>query len=229
MGRGFPSALQHLLHCGIRPDVVYDVGAAVGTPWLYAAFPQAHFVLVEPLPQHLELLRPLAQTLDAEVHACAAGAVEGNCTLLRYARSSRSSLHPPTRIEQELAAHRGVSLQATAIEVPMLPLDRLYRPGNAVLKIDVEGAERAVLDGATRVLGQVQLLIIELSIYPRTEGEASFAEMIGELDARGFRLFDIAELSYPIPERELAYLDALFVPHRLDPTGAWLANRAGTA
>lgn len=225
-GRGFAGALRHLADCGVQPEVVYDVGAGVGTPWLYAAFPQAHFVLVEPLPQHLDALAVLARSLDAELHACAAGAAEGRCTLYSYARSSRSSLYAPTAIERRLAAHRGLCLQATPIDVPVLPLDRLRRPGAAVLKIDVEGAERAVLDGAAAVLAEVQVLIIELSVYPRTAGELGFAEMIADLDARGFRLFDIAELSYPIPDRELAYLDAIFVPQHLDLTGAWLDKPA---
>lgn len=43
---GWPKLLGHL-----SPATVLDVGAARGTPELYASFPNAHLVLIDPVSE----------------------------------------------------------------------------------------------------------------------------------------------------------------------------------
>ncbi|MEJ6390306.1 hypothetical protein [Gymnodinialimonas ulvae] len=33
------------------PDLIIDVGVANGTPWLYDAFPQTEFILIDPMDE----------------------------------------------------------------------------------------------------------------------------------------------------------------------------------
>ena len=40
-----------------KPKTVIDVGVADGTPELYAAFPSAYHVLIDPLPAHEEAMK----------------------------------------------------------------------------------------------------------------------------------------------------------------------------
>jgi FkbM family methyltransferase len=58
----------------------------------------------------------------------------------------------------------------------------------AFLKMDVQGYERHVLDGAERSLERVVGLQLELSLAPLYDGETLSAEMIALLDAKGFSL-----------------------------------------
>jgi len=72
-GRGYRTSLEHAINCGVRPEVVYDVGAATGTPWLYEAFPRAFHVLFEPLPSHVEVLKKSYARPNFEIHEVALG------------------------------------------------------------------------------------------------------------------------------------------------------------
>jgi hypothetical protein len=81
-----------------------------------------------------------------------------------------------------------------------------------VVKLDVEGGERIVLEGAQETLRQTDFLLIEISVMRRMTGELTFSEMIGYLENCGFELFDIPSLSQTNGTPQLIYLDAAFVP-----------------
>jgi len=60
-----------------------------------------------------------------------------------------------------------------------------------MLKIDTQGYERRVLDGAERSLESVVLLQLEMSLVPLYEGETLFHEMCPLLHQKGFRMVSI--------------------------------------
>ena len=61
------------------------------------------------------------------------------------------------------------------------------RAGEQVLlKIDTQGTEHRVLDGARGVLGRIALIQTELSIVPVYRGEPDYRAMIHRLDELGF-------------------------------------------
>src|SRR5689334_8126791 len=65
---------EHLRSMDYRPRTVIDVGVADGTIELHRSFPDAKFLLVEPLREFAPALDWLAQRYDACVELCAAGA-----------------------------------------------------------------------------------------------------------------------------------------------------------
>ena len=117
---------------------------------------------------------------------------------------------------------RGTCFVSTTIQVPIHPLDDFSLEGPCVLKIDAEGSELEVLKGATAVLGRCQLLLIELSVFHRWQGEGRFAEIVSLLHARGFELFDIPLLWYTLRNRDLTLIDAVFVPMADRRAGRWI-------
>jgi hypothetical protein len=65
--------------------------------------------------------------------------------------------------------------------------DAYARAGDRVLlKIDTQGYERQVLDGAARSLPRLAGLQLELSLVPLYEGEATWLAMIERLARDGF-------------------------------------------
>jgi len=56
------------------------------------------------------------------------------------------------------------------------------------LKIDTQGFERAVLDGAARSLTRLEGAQLELSLVPLYEGEADWRALVDRLDAAGLHL-----------------------------------------
>ena len=228
IGRGFQKSLQHAVNCGIVADVVYDVGARVGTPWLYEAFPKAQHLLFEPLTIQVETLKANYLSPDFEIHQTAIGAQRGIVKLHvpsgPNARLTWSSLAKTTEEFAKFVKARGVIFETDDIDVPIAPLDDFLRDGPNVIKIDTEGSEIEVLRGAESALKSCELLILEMSIFRRMEGEGKFGEIVRYLDQRGFELFDIPVLLYPIPDRDLTLIDAFFVPSARHRAGSWISS-----
>ena len=119
---------------------------------------------------------------------------------------------------RHLQERRGQSIEDEYVEVQITTFDQLatYEPPFFV-KMDVEGAELDVLLGATETLKNTEMLLMELSILPRYEGEASFAEMVLFMDRANFRVFDIVEMAQERPDGPLIYVDIAFARKDLTP------------
>ena len=77
------------------------------------------------------------------------------------------------------------------VTAPLARLDGVfdqYAGGNdrILLKIDTQGTELAVLEGASGILDRIQGIQLELSIVPVYEGERSYLDMIAALKGLGF-------------------------------------------
>lgn len=81
--------------------------------------------------------------------------------------------------------------------VPVRRLDGLWGTEIPVdaksyfLKVDVQGYEHQVLDGAPQLLSHVQGLQLELSIVPLYDGQALYDQLIDRLRKLGFELFAV--------------------------------------
>ena len=64
--RGFTNFFGYVKSRGFQPQTVFDVGVGNGTPWLYGAFPDAHFVLIEPQVEFEPSLKRICDQQDAE-------------------------------------------------------------------------------------------------------------------------------------------------------------------
>jgi hypothetical protein len=67
----------------------------------------------------------------------------------------------------------------------LAPADRV------LLKIDVQGYEKQVLDGAQRILATCRAVMLEMSLIPLYDGEVLAREMWGLLDAQGFDVWNL--------------------------------------
>jgi FkbM family methyltransferase len=216
--RGFENFLCYARNKGLSPATVVDVGVGPGTPWLYEAFPDRKFVLIEALDVFEPHLKQIAERFAAEYHLVGVGEREETRTLLVSTQVPTSS--------SLLGVHEERKKYATAVPaerlekpIPIRPLDRIidHEPPY-LLKIDVEGAELSVLRGAVKTLRKTQMVIAEISIMRRYEGEGSFAQVVGFMQANGFHLYDIPQLDQLGPDGPLAYIDAVFVPETFPST-----------
>ena len=180
----------YLRRLGFRPQTIIDVGAANGTPGLYAAFPKAQLILVEPVS---EFFGEIAQILGRRggVHIpAAAWSSEGELDLqVEPGDNTRTSHYP--RHPLESPKHT-----PTPRRVPVTTLDRIIAdhafPAPFGLKIDTEGAELEVIRGASATLERTQFVIAEVDVLPnRFEGSYSFAQFIAAMDRAGFEVCDL--------------------------------------
>jgi FkbM family methyltransferase len=65
------------------------------------------------------------------------------------------------------------------------------RPEEIVLKMDVQGFEAEVLQGASQSLSKIPLCYLEVSITPLYEGEVSFLPILIELSKYGHEVVDV--------------------------------------
>ncbi|MGD0712123.1 MAG: FkbM family methyltransferase [Bacteroidales bacterium] len=87
-----------------------------------------------------------------------------------------------------------------------------YQPGEVVmLKIDTQGYEKNVLEGAKQSLINITLLQLEISIEPLYDKEVLFLEMINYLNEIGFELFTLENGIRNPKSGKLLQVDGIFV------------------
>ncbi len=210
---GLASACALLKKRGFSPRTVLDVGVGRGTPWLYEAFPQAHFELFEAIDSFAPMIAESTRGLDARVHFCALGEVPGTLTIdvnRETPTSSTMASYDADYLRNGTAGHALPAVDRR--EVQVRTLDE-FGPfvGPVLLKLDVEGFEAHVLRGAARVLTDVDVVISEVSVVRRTQAELSLAGYLGLLESLGFSMINIAEISPMKRGGPIAYMDLVFV------------------
>lgn len=176
-------------------DMVFDIGANQGQ---FAREIREHgykgkIVSFEPLTTAREKLLLLsARDPSWLVHDQAAvGSRDGDIQINISGNSVSSSILP--MLELHSSAAIGSSYVATE-RVRILKLDNiagdyLTPESNLFVKIDTQGYEWHVLDGAGETLSQARGILCELSLVPLYEHQRLWRDIVDRLDADGFMLW----------------------------------------
>jgi FkbM family methyltransferase len=187
-----------------NPRTIIDIGVASGTPVLYATWPEAAFVLVDPLKESLPIMESLAKRMNARVFNVALGDRKDRATI-----DVRPELGGSTLLEE-----RGHKQSVTSYEVPVERLDSLIErkslEGPCLCKIDVQGAELMVLRGMTGLLDAMDLLIIEVSLIDTLVDAPIFHDIDAFLSGHGFVLYDILDLGRRPLDGALGQMDVVY-------------------
>jgi hypothetical protein len=100
------------------------------------------------------------------------------------------------------------------VRVPLETLDNLLAeiPEISLLKIDVQGYEKFVLEGAQAILKKTHYLIIEVNFISHYEGDILFPELHELLSASGFFLQNLSEPHFGHRNGgRITWLDAIYV------------------
>jgi FkbM family methyltransferase len=186
--RSLAAARESLLE-GV--DVVLDVGANAGQygELLRGLGYGGRLVSLEPVAEAFaELERRAAADPAWEAVCVAASDADGEITLNVTADSRSSSVLPRNeRFADKTGWAPKESRRVAARRLDGL-VGELLRPGErAYLKLDIQGYERTVLDGAGAALQRFAAIELELSVTPLYEGQPGLAEMLPLLAERGFR------------------------------------------
>jgi hypothetical protein len=105
------------------------------------------------------------------------------------------------------------------VTVDVITLDSLAQEkaitGRGLLKLDVQFAEHLVIEGAKQFLSQVDVCIIELSLWKYQEETKTLTEMLEVMTQLGFRYYDeVGEWRLP-SDGTLFQKDILFVRKNL--------------
>lgn len=205
---GYDGFLRRMVHAGIHPRTVFDIGVGNGTPWLYAAFPHAHFVLIEPQRAFEPALQEICGRLDAEYHLVGVGSKEQDLPLYQLPSSPTGSSFLPPNAETD---QRYGASEKSEDAIRIVPLDNYAdRPGPFFVKIDTEGFELEVLRGAVKVLQHTDVVLMEVAITERQVGEPDLIEIGTFMKSNGFRLIDFPVFAQQAVDGPLLYVDVAF-------------------
>jgi FkbM family methyltransferase len=173
-------------------QTIIDVGANEGQFSRAASerYPGATIVAFEPLPDVGEKLRQnLSDLSTVRIDRRAVGAANGRLSFNRYDYTLQSS--PLSRLP-EVPEHPSDNQTAETIDVPVVRLDAALSPNDlqapSLLKIDVQGYELKVLDGARELLPAIDYILVEAAFKPWYEDQPLFADIYSYLTDRGFQL-----------------------------------------
>ena len=105
-------------------------------------------------------------------------------------------------------------------EVRTVRLDSAVEGPVDLLKLDVQGAELDVLQGAERLLGDVLVIHAEVEFFPLYRQQPLFDELFSFLRSHSFELFDFTHLERygyrggDSRGERLLWGDAVFIPSR---------------
>ena len=81
---------------------------------------------------------------------------------------------------------------------------------SVLLKIDVQGFEKNVLEGALNILSKVKGIQLEMSIIELYQGEMLYTEMISFLEKQGFNLYSLENGFFNNDTGRLLQVDGMF-------------------
>lgn len=187
--------------------VIFDVGAKHGDyARVFAELaPRASVYAFEPEPYNFELLNNMAYPGVIPINL----AVYKDCRLCklnRYLHQGSHSLYHPDKWDLGTplgpVCVKAVSLDAFCEERKITRID--------LLKIDVEGAEYQVLEGATELFdrGVIEVVVIELMYYPYFKGQSSPEDIEEFLRDHGMKHMETFRVWWG---KEVRYANAIFV------------------
>lgn len=207
--------VRNMLRQGIAPRYVVDVGANRGqfATAILELIPSSQVLALEPLPEGASRLRDLSERYGRrlKVVEAAAGASRGRALITVNAHSQSSSFCQLT--DAHLAAFPEAR-PLEQVEVAVLRLDELLdsttiRPGS-LLKIDAQGFERNVLEGAGELLGAFGHVLVEASFRPLYRGEWTFTDLLSFASDTGLEFLRPVGLLKDRRTGEFLQMDALF-------------------
>ena len=190
----------YLKKLGFTVTTVLDIGVRFGTRQLYRAFPESHFILVDPQKGGEALLK--AKPENYSFVNKAVGSAPGKMTL--HEEGGRSSLLERTKLTAG-SVIESYDVEVTTIDAILDTVDAQSRIG---LKIDTEGFELEALKGIKRHWDRIEFIICEATVRERFVGSYQFSQLVSYLLENGFSFYNFLNP----PARHPRYYDVIFVP-----------------
>lgn len=199
-------------------QTIFDAGANIGQFALAAArrFPMADIHCFEPVQDAYDILKKRAKKYpEIHVYNCAVGDISGKIQFYRNDYTPASSVMP---IQGDHKDHNRMNCQADRtkiIEVDIYKIDDLV-PAFAInvekpvlLKLDVQGYEKKVLQGAIKTLENIDYILLEATFVKLYENQPLFDELHEMLNDIDFKLLSPLDVNIGI-NNSIVEMDMLY-------------------
>jgi FkbM family methyltransferase len=191
---------------GLEISTIIDVGIAYGTPGLYGPFEDVKYHLIEPLKEYKNVIEGICSTYDATYTLAAAGEELGELQL---------NVHPDLSGSSVLNESEGKHVDGEPRTVPVTTIDheieQFHLKGPYLIKIDVQGFELQVLNGAHEALKNTEAVLLEVSLFEFYKGSPSFADVIDYMNRYNFSVYEIYTPTYRPLDDAMGQVDIAFV------------------
>jgi FkbM family methyltransferase len=180
--------MNNLKKLGYRPDVIIDVGAYQGA-WTVQAneiFKNSKYLMIEAQASKEKYLKELVDVnINIDYKICLLGK-EYNPKQVFYELETGSSVYyEQTDFKRNIVHYEMNTLDAVVNEKKL--------EGEFFIKLDVQGAEIDILEGAKDTLGKTNFILLETSLLNYNLGAPLIADIIEYLNEKQFVLFDICD------------------------------------
>lgn len=158
-------------------DLIVDVGANTGD--LIPFFPKQRYIGFEPSPDEFKALKRNINS-NCKIFNFAVGDIEKEIEFFISSAGADSSMYEPLLVENRIL-------------VKQVRLDNLIIERVKLLKVDAEGAEFEVINGAKNLLPEVEFIAIDLGFEKGIKQEATAPQVLNLLFKNGFIMISIAK------------------------------------
>jgi FkbM family methyltransferase len=204
--------LEDLHFRGFHPQSILDVGAnrADWSRMAKSIFKKADFFLIEPQIEMKSALDAFCEEFPGSHYFLAgAGANPGELVLTIWDDLAGSSLLPP---ESEELRTEGKQRSVPIITINSL-LEENMLPMPQLVKLDIQGFELEALKGGANLFGNVEVFILEVSLFEFMAGQPLFAEVVTFMKNWGYLVYDFPGFLRRPYDGALGQCDICFVKH----------------
>lgn len=196
---------------GFTPSTVIDVGAYEGewSSMISGIYPNSEYILIEPLESKRKELQSVSLPSKTIYNAVLSDTAGERVTF--YEMETGSSIYPESTDVERTETTRQTDTLDNILASHALD--------SALLKIDAQGAELDILEGAAQSLDDIGAIYLETSLVEYNQGAPRIDEVINYLTGKGYRVEDVGA-----SHRwggQLAQVDLLFTDSELELTEAW--------
>jgi len=207
--------IQHLLSYN-KIDLVLDIGANTGqfARYIRSGGYKGEIISFEPLSSaYHELKRlskkdPLWTVAPRTAIGNKNGEIDINISKNSYSSSILEMLETHLNGEPDSIYIGSERVRISKLDTIAVPY--VKRKNSIYLKIDTQGYEEFVLDGANQILPKVRCLQVELSLIPLYEGQLLFMEMIERIYNLGYEMYNIIPGFTDVKTGRLLQVDGIF-------------------
>ena len=200
---GMELCLRGLAKRGFQPLSVLDIGAAVGS-WTKLAlyyWPEARYFMLEPLEEHRASLQSMKE-LHPNVDYILAGAAD---------QPGKRTLGVTQSLLDSSFAYGGIEDRL----VDVVTIDGLLQSGRIgqpqFMKVDVQGFELRVLEGASQAMRKCDAIMLEHQFFRWCPSMTLVHESIAWMAARSFLPYEIVDILRRPLDGAMGQCDILFV------------------
>jgi FkbM family methyltransferase len=197
--------LEYLKKIGIKFKKVLDIGAYEGewTKMFKSFYPEADVLMLEANTDKESFLKDVGQykiavlgkedNKEVDYYKCLDGIPTGNGI---YEELTEFKFEPEKRTSTTLTTLLGSN------------------DGYDLIKMDVQGAEKDIIEGSLPIIKNTKFLLLEMQTVQYNKGAPRLSEIIHYLHSIDFEFVDIFDLKY---DRDcLIQMDALFINRNIE-------------